>query len=247
MSPTEAMFVLFESPSHPMHVATLTLYDPPTGTAPGAHAADMVERLRAHPEVSELFRKRPVHRLHGYPWWRLEKQVDLGYHVRHTAVPGDGTIGDPLSLVSQMHSMPLDPQHPMWERHVIEGLTDGRTAVGALGSTGRCNTRQFSVVMKFAIRKQRGSSNVARHYIGERRADFDLASTCRIGGRYTGGSAEGRTERYPRPLPDRCSKWEHMNIPARSGAVGCALNGWIAGAPTGAAHDDLAKRFSDEE
>ncbi|WP_280123348.1 wax ester/triacylglycerol synthase domain-containing protein [Rhodococcus sp. ZPP] len=40
MSPTEAMFVLFESPSHPMHVATLTLFDPPTGTAPGAHAAD---------------------------------------------------------------------------------------------------------------------------------------------------------------------------------------------------------------
>ncbi|MFD9667262.1 wax ester/triacylglycerol synthase domain-containing protein [Rhodococcus sp. NPDC059968] len=25
--------------------------------------------------------------------------------------------------------MPLDPQHPMWEMHVIEDLTDGRTAV----------------------------------------------------------------------------------------------------------------------
>ena len=129
MSPTEAMFVLFESPSHPMHVATLTLFDPPDGTAPDAHASDMVERLRAHTEAGELFRKRPVRRLHGYPWWRLEKHVDLGYHVRHTAVPGDGTMAELLSLVSQMHSMPLDPQHPMWEMHVIEGLTDGRTAV----------------------------------------------------------------------------------------------------------------------
>ncbi|MFD7010367.1 wax ester/triacylglycerol synthase domain-containing protein [Rhodococcus jostii] len=66
-------------------------------------------------EAAELFRKRPVHRLHGYPWWRLEKHVDLGYHVRHTAVPGDGTMTELLSLVSQMHSMPLDPQHPMSE------------------------------------------------------------------------------------------------------------------------------------
>ncbi|TQC42260.1 wax ester/triacylglycerol synthase family O-acyltransferase [Rhodococcus sp. WS4] len=129
MSPTEAMFVLFESPSHPMHVATLTLFDPPTGTAPGAHAADMVGNLRAHTEAAELFRKRPFHPLHGYPWWRLENHIDLGYHVRHTAVPGDGEMADLLSLVSQMHSMPLDPQHPMWEMHVIEGLTDGRTAV----------------------------------------------------------------------------------------------------------------------
>ncbi|MCQ4118600.1 wax ester/triacylglycerol synthase family O-acyltransferase [Rhodococcus tibetensis] len=129
MSPTEAMFVLFESPSHPMHVATLTLFEPQTGTAPGAHAADMVERLRAHTEVSELFRKRPIRLLHGYPWWRSQDEVDLEYHVRHTAVPGAGTMADLLSLVSQMHSMPLDPQHPMWEMHVIEGLTDGRTAV----------------------------------------------------------------------------------------------------------------------
>ena len=129
MRPTEAMFVLFESPSHPMHVATLTLFDPPPGTAPGAHAAEMVERLRAHTEVAELFRKLPSRPLHGYPWWRFEKHIDLGYHVRHTAVPGDGTMAELLSLVSQMHSMPLDPQHPMWEMHVIEGLTDGRTAV----------------------------------------------------------------------------------------------------------------------
>ncbi|QHE69802.1 Wax ester synthase/acyl-CoA:diacylglycerol acyltransferase [Rhodococcus sp. WAY2] len=129
MGMTEAMFVLFESPSHPMHVATLTLFEPPSGTVPGAHAADMVGSLRAHAEISELFRKRPVRLMHGYPWWRVDEEVDLDYHVRHTAVPGGGTMTDLLSLVSQMHSMPLDPQHPMWEMHVIEGLTDGRTAV----------------------------------------------------------------------------------------------------------------------
>ena len=129
MSPTEAMFLLFESPSHPMHVATLTLFDPPKDTASGAHAADMVERLHANTEASELFRKWPIRPLHGYPWWRSERVVDLGYHVRHSAVPGDGTMAELLRLVSQMHSIPLDPQHPMWEMHVIEGLTDGRTAV----------------------------------------------------------------------------------------------------------------------
>ncbi|RZL81098.1 MAG: wax ester/triacylglycerol synthase family O-acyltransferase [Rhodococcus sp. (in: high G+C Gram-positive bacteria)] len=130
MSPTEAMFVLFETPSHPMHVGALELFEPPREAGPG-HARAMFEALMSHEAASDVFRRRAVRPLRGasYPWWSFDERVDLGYHVRHTAVPGRGRMEDLLSLVSQMHGMPLDPQHPMWEMHVIEGLADGRTAV----------------------------------------------------------------------------------------------------------------------
>ncbi|AWK75568.1 wax ester/triacylglycerol synthase family O-acyltransferase [Rhodococcus oxybenzonivorans] len=130
MSPMEALFVLFETPSHPLHVGALELFDPPA-EAGVDHARTMFEALTSQEESSQLFRKRAIRPLRGvgYPWWSVDDRLDLGYHVRHSAVPGAGRMDDLLSLVSQMHGIPLDPQHPMWEMHVIEGLADGRTAV----------------------------------------------------------------------------------------------------------------------
>ncbi|MFZ2177371.1 MAG: wax ester/triacylglycerol synthase family O-acyltransferase [Rhodococcus sp. (in: high G+C Gram-positive bacteria)] len=130
MSPSETVFVLLETPSHPMHVGALQLFEPPENVG-SDHARLMYEDLVSHEEVAELFRRLPVRPFRGasYPWWSHEESVDLEYHVRHTAVPGLGRMEDLLALVSQIHGMPLDPQHPMWEVHIIEGLADGRTAI----------------------------------------------------------------------------------------------------------------------
>ncbi|MFF0283002.1 wax ester/triacylglycerol synthase family O-acyltransferase [Rhodococcus aetherivorans] len=132
MSLPEALFVLLETSSRPLHLGALALFEPPPD-AGDDHARRMYETLLAHDEVADPLRRRPVRTLRGagYPWWSRPEDVDLRFHVRHTAVPGSGSMADLLALVSRIHGSPLDPLHPMWEVYVIEGLEDGRTAMYA--------------------------------------------------------------------------------------------------------------------
>lgn len=132
MSLPEALFVLLETPSRPMHLGALALFDPPPDAEENA-ARRLIEQMCAGADVAEALRRRPIRPVRGagYPWWIRVGQIDLGYHVRHAAVPGSGSMADLLALVSQIHEIPLVPQHPMWEVHLIEGLDDGRLAVYA--------------------------------------------------------------------------------------------------------------------
>lgn len=132
MSLPEALFVLLETPSRPLHLGALVLFEPPP-EAGDDHARRMYEILLTHDEVADPLRRRPVRTLRGagYPLWSRPGNIDLGFHVRHTAVPGSGSMTDLLALVSRIHGSPLDPLRPMWEVYVIEGLDDGRTAMYA--------------------------------------------------------------------------------------------------------------------
>src|SRR3546814_17004722 len=51
--------------------------------------------------------------------------------LHHHSLPPPGRIRELLSLVSELHAVPLDRARPLWEFHVIEGLEDGRFAIYA--------------------------------------------------------------------------------------------------------------------
>jgi diacylglycerol O-acyltransferase / wax synthase len=57
--------------------------------------------------------------------WCEDDDLDLEYHVRHSALPHPGRIRELLALVSRLHGTLLDRNRPLWETHVIEGL-EGR-------------------------------------------------------------------------------------------------------------------------
>ncbi len=129
MSPVESMMFLAESPGHPMHVAGLQLFEPPSGAGP-EFVREYYEGIRAHEDVQPLFRKHPATLPGGLtPGWSSATDVDLDYHVRRSALPGPGRVRELLELVSRLHSAMLDRHRPLWETHVIEGLNDGRFAV----------------------------------------------------------------------------------------------------------------------
>ncbi|WP_240918368.1 wax ester/triacylglycerol synthase family O-acyltransferase, partial [Rhodococcus sp. 14C212] len=109
MSVSEALFLLLETPSRPLHLGALAVFEPPPD-APDAPARRLFETLLTHGEVAEVLRRRPARPLRGlgYPCWSRADEVDLGYHVRHAAVPGSGSPAELLSLVSRIHSIPLD-------------------------------------------------------------------------------------------------------------------------------------------
>lgn len=50
-------------------------------------------------------------------------------HVLHYALPPPGRMDDLLGLVTRAHERPLDRSRPLWEMHVIEGLSGGRFAL----------------------------------------------------------------------------------------------------------------------
>jgi diacylglycerol O-acyltransferase / wax synthase len=83
-----------------------------------------------HGEVATLFRRHPKRSLAGLgPWeWAEDDQLDLEYHVRHSALPHPGQIRELLALVSRLHGTLLDRNRPLWEINLIEGLEDGRVA-----------------------------------------------------------------------------------------------------------------------
>ena len=127
---TDAMFLLAETREHPMHVGGLQLFTTPDGAGPD-FLRQMHEDVLGHDEVSPLFRRRAYRSLAtlGQWAWGDDHQIDLEYHVRHSALPRPGRIRELLALTSRLHGTLLDRNRPLWEAHLIEGLEGGRFAV----------------------------------------------------------------------------------------------------------------------
>lgn len=130
MSPVDALFVAAESREHPLHVGALQLFQPPGG-AGRAFVRETHRAMLECQDIAPLFRKRPSS-LHGSianVGWSTDNDVDLGYHVRRSALPAPGRVRELLELTSRLHANLLDRHRPLWETHVIEGLKDGRFAI----------------------------------------------------------------------------------------------------------------------
>ena len=123
---TDAIFLLAETREQPIHVGGLHLFRPPEDADPHIVGALHREAL-AHPDLQPRFRRRPV-RTFGAWSWQDDPNLDLEYHVRHSALPHPGRVRELLALVSRLHGTLLDRSRPLWEAHLIEGLADGRFA-----------------------------------------------------------------------------------------------------------------------
>src|SRR6201988_4089315 len=129
LMPTDAIFLMGESREHPMHIGGLQLYEPPQG-AGREFVREFYDRLVAQQDFQPTFLKRPATFFGGIAnlAWSYDKDLDIDYHVRRSALPSPGRVRDLLELTSLLHSSLLDRHRPLWEAYVIEGLKDGRFA-----------------------------------------------------------------------------------------------------------------------
>lgn len=127
--PTDALFLLGESREHPMHVGGLQLFEPPQGSGP-EFLRGLSDALLTQTDVAPTFSKRPAF-FGGLTnvMWSSDKEVELDYHLRRSALPAPGRVRELLELTSRLHGTLLDRHRPLWEAHLIEGLDDGRFAV----------------------------------------------------------------------------------------------------------------------
>src|SRR5690554_6702956 len=128
----DASWLAVESEDTPMHVGNMLIFSLLEG-APDTFLRDMVRSMKetgeiAPPWCTKLAWSGAIGRLIA-PAWIRDKNLDLDYHVRHSALPKPDDERELGVLVSRLHSNPLDFARPLWECHVIEGLENNRFAL----------------------------------------------------------------------------------------------------------------------
>ncbi|WP_104107588.1 wax ester/triacylglycerol synthase family O-acyltransferase [Nocardioides sp. 616] len=128
LRPRDLAFLATDSPSTPMHNATLEVFEPGKRGFDYASVVDLIaERIAYVPRYRQRLQAVPG-RL-ANPVWVDDHEFDLSYHVRRSALPRPGTMDQLLELAARIVSRPLDRNRPLWEVYVIEGLDEGRVAV----------------------------------------------------------------------------------------------------------------------
>lgn len=63
----------------------------------------------------------------GAPEW-VDTTVDLAHHLRRVRLPAAATLDDALTIAATMHTETFDPERPLWQAALVEGLPGGRAA-----------------------------------------------------------------------------------------------------------------------
>jgi diacylglycerol O-acyltransferase / wax synthase len=116
-----------ESQETPAHTASLNIYRIPPGSGP-SFLHDLFVRLKRHSVTAAPFNYVLSGTLKRPTGWRIVREVDLDYHVRHSALPRPGGERELGVLISRLHSHQMDFSRPLWEFHLIEGLENERFA-----------------------------------------------------------------------------------------------------------------------
>lgn len=130
LKPLDAAFLLAETRSTPLHVASLQVFRIPDG-ASRHFVSELYAYMRGFPVVAEPFNYQLQGGFAGrlVPSWEVRDDVDLDYHLRFSALPHPGGERELGILVSRLHSIHMDLTRPPWEMHLIEGLENGRFAI----------------------------------------------------------------------------------------------------------------------
>ena len=127
----DALFLVNESRRTPMHVGGLHLFNLPDGVDDTRFLRSLSEILRYSEDLRHPFDQRlkmgPLGAL-GPMSWEDDDQLDMDYHIRHSALPQPGRYLELFALVSRLHSTLLDRSRPLWEMHLIEGLQNRQFA-----------------------------------------------------------------------------------------------------------------------
>src|SRR5947209_12253444 len=130
MSALDASFLHIEDRNRPMHIGGLSTFEGPP--PPFERLLEMVQgKLGLVPRYRQKVRFVPFGL--GGPLWVDDPHFNLGYHVRHTAIPAPGREEQLRRTASRIFSQHLDRSKPLWEMWMVEGLRSEERRVGKEG------------------------------------------------------------------------------------------------------------------
>ena len=128
LSAADASFYRLENSSTPMYVGSLQiLRKPRNGLSYETLLATVEQRLPQIPRYRQKVREVTLGL--ARPVWVDDRDFDITYHVRRSALPSPGSDIQLHDLIARLGSRPLDKTRPLWEMYLIEGLAGGRIAV----------------------------------------------------------------------------------------------------------------------
>jgi diacylglycerol O-acyltransferase / wax synthase len=66
-----------------------------------------------------------------HPVWVSDPEFSIDDHIYHIILPSPGNKAQLCDFISDLMGRPLDPNRPLWEAWIVDGLEDGRIAVVA--------------------------------------------------------------------------------------------------------------------
>jgi diacylglycerol O-acyltransferase len=128
LSAADASFYQMENSATPMYVGSLAiLRKPRSGLSYEALLATVEQRLPQIPRYRQKVREVTLGL--ARPVWLDDRDFDITYHVRRSALPSPGSDAQLHELIARLGSRPLDKSRPLWEMYLIEGLAKNRIAL----------------------------------------------------------------------------------------------------------------------
>lgn len=131
----DAAFLALETPSMHMHVSAVMVFEPPQDSPELRTPAAQFERMRhvfsERLHLVPLLRRRAMRVPFGvgHPVWADDPAFDLDFHLKRASLPAPGGPYELAEFAAEVASRPLEPQRPLWEIHLVEGLESGHVAV----------------------------------------------------------------------------------------------------------------------
>jgi WS/DGAT/MGAT family acyltransferase len=124
LSGQDASFVYLETPTTPMHIGSVGIYDPSTAPNGFVRFKDILHHVESRLDKARSFRQKLVRVPFDldHPYWVEDANFDIEYHIRHMALPKPGDWRQLCIQVARLHARPMDLNKPLWEFNVIEGL-----------------------------------------------------------------------------------------------------------------------------
>jgi diacylglycerol O-acyltransferase len=128
LSASDASFFGLENSATPMYVCSLSILKKPRNGLSYETLLETVEqRLPQIPRYRQKVREVTLGL--ARPVWVDDRDFDITYHVRRSALPSPGSDAQLHELVARLGSRALDKSRPLWEMYLVEGLAGNRLAL----------------------------------------------------------------------------------------------------------------------
>ncbi len=122
----DASFLALEKDGAHMHVGSVLLFDGPA-PAYDVFAAHIERGMHHVPRYRQRLAFPPLGA--GRPVWVDDPHFNVGYHVRHTALPPPAGADELRRLAGRVFSQQLDREKPLWEIWLVDEAGDDRFAL----------------------------------------------------------------------------------------------------------------------
>ena len=120
----DSAFINLEHKNVPQHIGSFGIYDQSTAPDGKVRFKSVIDHFQHQIKKIPLFRTRLIQSPGRFarPYWIVDKDFDVEFHLRHIAVSYPGDWRQLCILIARLHSRPIDMSRPLWETYVIEGL-----------------------------------------------------------------------------------------------------------------------------